>query len=411
MKKTAFVTLALCAAIATKAQYTDGIFTEKPISYYWTTIIPSIQGFENGEAPTGPRLTFAIDLDADKLPTNPADYEQQWHNSPVSQGNTNTCWCYSTTSFYESEVKRISDKEVKLSEMYTVYWEYVERAKYFVQNRGEMYFGPGSETNAVARMMEMYGIVPWDDYTGLKQGQEFHSEDQMHEELHAYLLSVQEQNAWNEEEVVATTKSILNYHMGEPPTTVMVDGKEYTPLQYLNDYLGLTMSEYANFMSLMQSDYWTQAEYDVPDNWWNSEAYNNIPLDNFMNAIKGGIEKGYTISIGGDVSEVGFDKEYQVAVVPEFDVSSDNINDAARQMRFLNGATTDDHAMHLVGYQEVDGVTWFLIKDSGSGSRGCGQDCEQFGYYFFHEDYVRLKMMTITIHQDAVKDILKKMKV
>jgi bleomycin hydrolase len=66
--------------------------------------------------------------------------------------------------------------------------------------------------------------------------------------------------------------------------------------------------------------------------------------------------------------------------------------------------------MHLVGYYEVNGKTWFLIKDSGSGSRNCGEGCKTFGYYFFHEDFIKLKMMTFTIHKDAVKEVLKKMK-
>jgi len=134
-----------------------------------------------------------------------------------------------------------------------------------------------------------------------------------------------------------------------------------------------------------------------------------VPLDDFMNMIKSAVKNNYSISIGGDVSEAGFDKEEQVAIVPDFDIPSANINDAARQLRFSNGATTDDHAMHLVGYKEVKGKTWFLIKDSGSGSRNCGPECESFGYYFMHEDYIKLKMMTITVHKDAVAEYLAKM--
>jgi bleomycin hydrolase len=99
-----------------------------------------------------------------------------------------------------------------------------------------------------------------------------------------------------------------------------------------------------------------------------------------------------------------------VAFVPTFDIPSEYINDAARQMRFLNGSTTDDHAMHLVGYAVKDGKTWFLIKDSGAGSRNCGESCKSFGYYYMSEDYIKLKMMTITVNKDAVKDILAKMK-
>ncbi|MBT3622096.1 MAG: peptidase C1, partial [Flavobacteriales bacterium] len=46
----------------------------------------------------------------------------------------------------------------------------------------------------------------------------------------------------------------------------------------------------------------------------------------------------------------------------------------------------------------------FLIKDSGSGARNGNFP----GYYFYHEDFVKLKMMTFTIHKDAVKETLDK---
>jgi bleomycin hydrolase len=53
-----------------------------------------------------------------------------------------------------------------------------------------------------------------------------------------------------------------------------------------------------------------------------------------------------------------------------------------------------------------DGKDWYLIKDSGSGSR----DGNNYGYYFYNEDYVKLKMMDFMVHKDAVKDLLKKFK-
>jgi bleomycin hydrolase len=76
---------------------------------------------------------------------------------------------------------------------------------------------------------------------------------------------------------------------------------------------------------------------------------------------------------------------------------------------FSNGTTTDDHGMHVTGYYEQDGITWFLLKDSGAGSRTGGPEINRnFGYYFFHEDYVKLKMMTFLVHRDAIKDLLPK---
>ena len=86
---------------------------------------------------------------------------------------------------------------------------------------------------------------------------------------------------------------------------------------------------------------------------------------------------------------------------------SEYIDENARQFRFSNGTTTDDHAIHLIGYKiDENDNWWFLIKDSGSGSRNGNFP----GYYFYHEDFVKLKMMTFTIHKDAVKETLDKIK-
>lgn len=386
----------------------EGVFREPEKGYYQNTIMKGLNEAETKEKPK--KMTFKADASKLNFPNDPASYKQVWHNSPISQGSTGTCWCFSTTSFFESEVYRKTGNKVKLSEMYVVYWEYVERAKYFVENRGKMSFGEGSETNAVAKEMKEYGAVPADAYLGRNPDLPFYDHRKMYDELDNYLKFVKERNAWNKEEVVATTKAILNHYMGTPPETVVVKGKNITPLEYLNKVLKLDMDEYVNFMSLMQSPFYEKAEYNVGDNWWHSDDYNNVPLSDFVQAIKDAIDGGYSISIGGDVSEAGFDSKYNVAFVPSFDIPSSYINDAARQMRFLNGSTTDDHAMHLVGYADKDGKTWFLIKDSGSGSRNCGESCKSFGYYFMSEDYIKLKMMTITVNKDAVKGLLSKFK-
>ena len=113
------------------------------------------------------------------------------------------------------------------------------------------------------------------------------------------------------------------------------------------------------------------------------------------------------MSIGGDVSESGYSSTNDVAMIPSYDIPSEYINENARQFRFSNGTTTDDHAIHLIGYKiDINDDWWFLIKDSGSGSR----NGKIPGYYFYHEDFVKLKMMTFTIHKDAVTKTLNKFK-
>ena len=352
---------------------------------------------------------FAVDLSAASLPNKVDLYKtQQWRNPPVSQGNTSTCWCFSTTSFLESEIYRINKLQVKLSEMYTVYWEFVEKAARYIHERGNSAFDEGSEANAVTRIWKKYGIVPEDDYSGLTDGRKYHNHDAMLTELKGYLESLKKNSAWDDEAAMATVKSIMNHYMGVPPSEVTVNGKKVTPLQYLKEIIKINPDDYIDILSYTQQPFYKQVEYEVGDNWWHSSDYYNVPLDVFMSALKNAVREGYTLAIGGDVSEPGFDRTTQCAVVPDFDIPSAYINDDARQFRFSNQTTTDDHGLHLIGYLEKDGKDWYLVKDSGSGSRNNNPDAKEFGYYFFSEDYVKLKMMDFMVHKDAVKDIIAK---
>lgn len=351
-----------------------------------------------------PRKTFKVDFTGLDLPKSKEEFTYYWHNEPLSQGNTGTCWSFSTTSYFESEIYRINKRKVKLSEMYTVYWEYVEKARRFVKERGNSNFAEGSEANAVRRMWQMYGIVPDEAYVCKMPGQKFHDHSKLYNEMNSYLNSVKERNAWNEEEVISTIKSILNYYIGVPPTKFTYEGKEYTPKEFLNKVVNLNLDNYVDIISLMQEPYYTKIVYDVPDNWWRDDNYYNVPLDDYMNIIKNAIRKGYTLAIGGDVSEPGIDFNYKVAIVPTFDIPSEYIDEHARQFRFTNGTTGDDHGIHLVGYMNKDGKDWYLIKDSGSGSFNIGDR----GYYFYSEDYIKLKIIDFMVHKDALGDLMKK---
>jgi bleomycin hydrolase len=409
MKKIILAILTFAVAVVSAQQpKTPGIMKEGKPGYFQNTIMKDIRAVDESIEPTKTEKRFQADLSEMSFPNKVSLYRDEWHLPPVSQGNTNTCWCFSTTSFFESEVYRLTGQEVKLSEMYTVYWEYVERAKRFVAERGNSAFDEGSEANAVTRDFKKYGIVPKEVYTGMEPGRKFYTHEKMINELRKYMESVKNTNAWDEDQVVSTVKSILNHYMGIPPETFEWKGVQYTPKEFLLSCLKLQMDDYVDVLSYLQQPFWKQVEYEVPDNWWHSKDYYNVPLEDYMNAIKNAIKNHYTIAIGGDVSEAGFSRESQVAIVPTFDIPADQIDDNARQFRFSNETTTDDHGMHLVGYYEKDGTDWYLIKDSGSGSRNGDEKAPEFGYYFFRADYIKLKMMDFMVHKDAVKDLLKK---
>jgi bleomycin hydrolase len=402
----------IISGIQVSAQNKDkAVFITPKPGFYQNSILKDDREVNERLSPPPVNKILTIDNSGALLPNKIGLYtNRQWHNPPVSQGNTNTCWCFSATSFLESEAFRINKIKVRLSEMYTVYWEYVEKARRYVEQRGNSEFNEGSEANAVTRMWKKYGIIPQADYIALPDGRKFYNHEPMIGEMKAYLQSVKDKSAWDEEAVISAIKSIMKHYMGEPPSEVTVSGMKMTPVQYLKDILRINPDDYVDILSYMQEPFYEHVEYKVPDNWWHSADYCNVPLDVFMDALKNAIHNGYTVSIGGDVSEPGFDRKTQCAIIPDFDIPSAYINDDARQFRFTNQTTTDDHGMHLVGSLEKDGKEWFLIKDSGSGSRNNDPQAPEFGYYFFSEDYVRLKMMDFMVHKDAVKELLSRIR-
>ncbi|MEI8049444.1 MAG: C1 family peptidase [Bacteroidota bacterium] len=413
MKKTILLLAAVIWFSATYAQKLNkdkGTFKTYEPGYFQNSILKGIEEFDSQKLTPKQAIVFKADPASFNIPASKDDFKSYWHNDPVSQGNTNTCWSFSTTSYLESEVYRITNQKVQLSPIYTVYYEYFERAENWVKTRGNMNFGEGSEGNAVTKIWRKYGIVPLDAYTGLKEGQTFHNHSKMFEELKNYADFVKKNNIWDEAAIITNFRSIMDYYIGEPPTKVTVKGKDMSPTEYMTNVLKINLNDYCDVLSYMQKPYWKQVEYQVPDNWWHNADYYNIPLDDFMSVIKKSIKAGYTIAIGGDVSEAGFlAREANAAVIPSFDIPSAAIDENARQFRFSNETTTDDHGLHIVGYLEKDGVTWFLVKDSGAGSRTGGKEKNiNFGYYFFHEDYVKLKIMDFMVHKDMMKDLLPK---
>ncbi len=350
------------------------------------------------------RTYLSFDFNYLKKPESIDNFNKKFHFPPIRQFWTGTCWSFATTSFLESELWRLKKEKVKLSEMHTVYWEYIEKARRFIREKGDSFLGQGSEHNAVILRMKEYGAVRNSDYTGLLGDKTEHNHRELFQEIKNYLDFCKENEYWDETKSINYVKSILNKHLGKPPEIIEVNGKKITPKEYMENILELPLDDYICFMSTKSIPFYTKGEYKVPDNWWHSEEYHNIPLDDFYNAIKNAITKGYTLALGGDVSEPGLNGSEDVAIVPSFDIPQKLINQDSREYRFYNRSSSDDHAIHVAGYREQDNHTWFLVKDSGSGA----QRGDVKGYYFYRDDYIKLKMLTFIVHKDAIKELLTK---
>jgi len=349
------------------------------------------------------RTFLSVDLTAFERPSDPAEFTRLAHLPPVEQGKTGNCWSYAATSLLESELRRRGQAEVKLSEMHTVYWEYVEKARRFVREKGASFLGSGSEPNSALERIRQYGLVRAADYTGLLDGRTAHDHSSLFREFRDHLTGLAARNDWDEDRALAGVRAILDRHLGRPPDRITVEGRSMTPLEYLAS-LGLDPGDYVAFVSFMYLPFYTKGEFKVPDNWWHSRDYHNLPLYEYSLALLRALRKGYSAVLAVDFSEPGYVGEADIAMVPTFDLPSRHIDQSSREYRFTNGSTTDDHAVHCVGYLESGKGNWFLIKDSWENAYWG----KAKGYFFYQDDYVRLKCLMFMVHKDAVKEVLEK---
>src|SRR5512133_3962663 len=128
---------------------TKSTFVEYKPGYFENSVLKDNRTVEQLNNPPQSHKSFRADLDGIVFPNKISFYNQIGFSfPPISQGNTGTCWCFSTTSFYESEVYRLTGQKIRISEIFTVYWEYVEKARRFVKERGNSLVDQGSEANA-----------------------------------------------------------------------------------------------------------------------------------------------------------------------------------------------------------------------------------------------------------------------
>ncbi len=355
------------------------------------------------EARSEENQDFLADMESLKIPPSLDNFKTLFHLPPVAQYNSGMCWCYCGTSFFESEVNRLNGDKIKLSELYTVYWEYVEKARRYIRRHGDSYFAEGSETEALFDIWKKYGVVPASNYKGYLGDDSLHNHEALFDELNDYLAYLKTYEIWNEDQAIDYIKSILNKHLGTPPTEFIYKGKKITPQIFFKTVLKLNFDDYIAVQSTSSLPFYSYGIFNVPDNWRRSEIYYNLPLDEFYSVIQRAIHQGYSLAIGGDVSEPGYRGEYDAAIIPSFDIPAERIDQDARELRIDNGATVDDHGIHVVGYTSYENQDWFLIKDSGRGSR----KGKFKGYYMYHKDYIRLKMLTYLIHKDCLKGSIK----
>jgi bleomycin hydrolase len=320
------------------------------------------------------------------------------HTEPVSQGFTGTCWSYAMVSLLESEHLRLYGDTLKLSEMWFAYCDFEGKMDRALANRNDT-FVEGSQCNSVLRYIESKGAVPAYAYLGRKAEAKFFDYSTMFEELQAWVKKVKQNKRLKDAKAKSKYLKILNYTMGVPPALFYDTNtrKEISPKEYAQTKLKLNPGDYYSFMSNGLLPFGQRGLLQEPDNWWMGNNYYNLPINQFLSAIKEALVHGYSVVVSGDVTE----KSYQPHIPYSWYCNDGIANiDSVRVVEKLDKKTEDDHSWHIVGYYPSKEGWWFYIKDSAF------WDDPVNGYHFIHESYLTRKAVSMFMHKYAARSVV-----
>ena len=356
--------------------------------------------------------------------------------TPVrDQHRSGTCWAFSTLGFLESEVIRMTGKQVEFAPMFVVSKTMMDRATYCVRMYNEPRFAAGGSAYDVIYCMQHYGLVPKSAMPGIRYGSSPADTLPVHGELDkvagGYLNALTGLKkltpVWKE-----GLQAIYDTYLGKCPEVFEYEGASHTPQSFVKD-LGLNADDYVSITSYTHHPFYTRFALEVPDNWRMDQMY-NVPMDEMMRIIDNAIEMGYTLAWGADVSETGFTRK-GIGVVPDEDNGADltgsdmakwvgmskdekkakltekplpekTITQEMRQQAYDNWETTDDHGMQIFGTaKDQNGKKYYMVKNSWGTLRS-----DYKGIWYISEAFMQYKTNDVLVHKDAIpNDIRKKL--
>ncbi len=319
-----------------------------------------------------------------------------------SQDKTGTCWSFATTSFIESELIKKGKNNMDLSEMFIVRNIYIQKAKNYVLRQGKANFSQGSLAHDQISALTEYGVVPEEFYKGnLIESKHDHSE--MEKALKGFLDGVIE-NRRPSVKWLAAFEAILDVYLGKVPESFTYNGQKYDPISFSNSF-GISKNDYVGITSFLHHPYGESFILEIPDNFSNGSYYNTT-LDKLLSITYDALDKGYTLSWDGDVSEKSFSAREGLAILPietfdksmlENPVAEQKVTPQDRQDNFYNYNTTDDHLMHIVGVaKDQKGNKYFKVKNSW------GEISDFKGFLYMSEAYFLAKTVSIYVNKAAI---------
>ncbi|MBQ9646044.1 MAG: cysteine protease [Prevotella sp.] len=161
------------------------------------------------------------------------------------------------------------------------------------------------------------------------------------------------------------------------PRLAFMYGMQYTVHEFARsvcapgEYIGLGCSD--------KHPYWQDMVLDVPDNWEGNRVL-NVPADSLLALTRRAVAQHRGVCWEGDISEHGFRWKEGVA-----------------RLSLINGSTTDDHCMAIVGLaHDAQGDNYLIMKNSW------GRNNRYRGLMFMHEDYFLRKTVAVYMPRNVM---------
>lgn len=342
-------------------------------------------------------------------------------NAVQNQGQTGTCWSFSSLSFFESELIRMGKgKDFNLSEMFIANKAYGMKADNYIRMHGRANMAEGGGFPDVVQVMRKYGMVPEEVYSGKKNPKDQHNHSVLEATLKGIVAAAANDNnsKIDFEAVHKSVEGACEAYLGKIPEKFTYKGKEYTPKTYA-EATGINPDDYVFITSFTHHPFYSKFVLEVPDN-WNWEEMYNVPLNEFQEIMQYSINNGFSFAWAADVSEKGFRFKEGLAIAPETPISEMNdetkqelakkphaqmkVTQENRQLAFDNYETQDDHGMHVVGLvKDQNNTPYYIVKNSWGKERN---ECD--GYFYASESYVLYKTTSIMLHKKALPPAIAK---
>ncbi|MCX7987056.1 MAG: aminopeptidase [Bacteroidales bacterium] len=350
---------------------------------------------------------------AQNVPIEQFNFQKKIESGPVlNQFRSNTCWSYTLLGMIETEILSRTGKSITLSEMFLVYYAYLEKAERYIRMHGKIAFSEGGMLTDPLYLIEKYGIVPLDIYSGMLPGETLPDHTQLESNLKNYLdellLKKYIPINWKKR-----FQEILELHMGKVPEQFEYEGVTYTPKSYAQS-LNIKSDDYALLMSFDYLPYYRYAFVEVPDNWNLTYAF-NIPIEELILLIDYSLQKSFPVAITCDITEKGFLWNKGLAFAFESDIEREKLLESIyrgelpsiqeikvdtkiRQMAFDTYETTDDHSLVILGVaNDKNGRKYYYAKNSWGVNNNPYQ-----GYLFLSESYMKYKIITLLIRKQLL---------